>query len=71
MLNYVVGWQCRSLLTCMLQYLATNVALLVQNFMGDFILSKFVFGYFKSKKRKKVPMTTKKGRFLRLHEGKP
>ena len=36
-----------------------NMALLVQKFCGDFILSEFVSGYFKTKKwRKKVPFST-------------
>ena len=30
MLNYVVGWQSRRFLTGLLQYLAKNMALLVQ-----------------------------------------
>ena len=40
-------WKSRGFLTGLLQYLAKNMALLVQEFLGDFFLSKTVFGYFK------------------------
>ena len=38
-------------LTSLLQYLAKNIALLVQKFCGEFILSEFVSGYFYNKKK--------------------
>ena len=38
-----------------------NMALIAQKFCGEIVLSKFVSGYFKTKKTttKKVPMATK------------
>ena len=39
-------WQSRCFLTSLLQYLAKNMALLVQKFCGDFFLSEFVSGHF-------------------------
>ena len=42
-LNYVVGWQSRSFLTGLLQYLAKNVAVLVQQIIGEKTCSKSVF----------------------------
>ena len=52
MLNNVVGWQSRSILTGLLQYLAKNMDILVKQFWGDF-LSISVFSDFKTKKKKK------------------
>ena len=43
-------WQSHSLLSGLLQYLAKNMALLVQKLWGGKKLSKSVFGYFKNKK---------------------
>ena len=47
LLNYIVGWLSRGFLAGLpwLQYLAKNMALLVQTFLEDFFLSKSVFGY--------------------------
>ena len=47
--------------TWLLQYFPKNIAILVQKFWGEKKLSKFVFGYFKTKKKKKVPMAIKRG----------
>ena len=41
----------------LMQYLAKNMAILVQKFCGGLFLSEFVSGYFKTKK--KVPFSTK------------
>ena len=54
MLNSIVGWLSRSFLAGLLQYLAKYMALLSNNFGGNFLLSKSVFGYLK-----KNPMVTK------------
>ena len=47
------SWQSRCFLTSLLQYLAKNMALLVQKFGGEFFLSEVVSGYFKTKKMRK------------------
>ena len=46
MLNYVVGWQSRSFLAGLLQYLAKNMALLVQTFWGEIISCQNPFRLF-------------------------
>ena len=61
LLNYVVGWQIRSLLTGLLQYLAKIMAFLVQHFFW-FFLAKPISAILRlknKKKEKKVPMATK------------
>ena len=55
-LDHVVGWQCPSFLTGLLQYLAKYMVLLVKKFCGGFF-SNSVSRVFKTKK--KVPMATK------------
>ena len=44
-------WQSRCFLTSLLQYLAKIMALLVQKFCGEYFLSEFIPGYFKTKKK--------------------
>ena len=44
--NYVVGWQNRSFLVGLLQYLAKNMALLVQHFFGRILFVKIRFRLF-------------------------
>ena len=53
-LNHAVGWQSRSILAGLLQYLVKNKAILVQKFWGEFVKIRFrlILRY------KKVPMTT-------------
>ena len=47
--------------TWLLQYFPKNRAILIQKLWGEKKLSKFVFGYFKTKNKiqKKVPMAIK------------
>ena len=46
LLNYVFGWQSRSFLAGMLQYLVKNMALLVQKFVGEFYFIKIRYRLF-------------------------
>ena len=61
--QYWQCWQSHSLLAGLLQYLAENMALLVQKLCGGKKLSKSVFGYFKTKKKSS---DKEKNMFMRL-----
>ena len=59
LLNYVVGWQSRSLLTGLLPYLAKNIALLIQNFSRRIFFGQNPFSAilrFKKRTEKQVLM---------------
>ena len=55
---------CRSFPAGLLQYLAKNMALFVQNFVGFLLLSKSIFGYFMTLKINDFGRATKKRPFL-------
>ena len=64
LLNYVVGWQSRSFLTGLLQYLAKNMALLVQIFWGEFSICQNPFSAIRRLKKSSDGRATKKRTFF-------
>ena len=58
LLNYAVGWQSYIFLAGLLQYLAKNMALLVQTFLEDFFCQNLFSAILR---QNKFPMATKGG----------